>query len=114
MSMACVLVVDDEPLNVEVLTEVLDDAGYETESATDGVEAWKALQAQPNRFDSVLLDRMMPNMNGMELLARIKGSAAHAMLPVILQTARTAKDDILDGLSAGAWYYLCKPFDNQT
>lgn len=114
MSAACVLVVDDEPLNVEILTEVLGEAGYETVSANDGLQGWKALQAQPERFDGVLLDRMMPNMNGMELLARIKSSTAHSMLPVILQTARTAKEDIIDGLSAGAWYYLCKPFDDQT
>ena len=114
MSATCVLVVDDEPLNVEILTEVLGEAGYETVSATDGLQGWKALQAQPERFDGVLLDRMMPNMNGMELLARIKSSTAHSMLPVILQTARTAKEDIIDGLSAGAWYYLCKPFDDQT
>ena len=114
MSAACVLVVDDEPLNVEILTEVLGEAGYETVSASDGLQGWKALQAQPERFDGVLLDRMMPNMNGMELLARIKSSTPHSMLPVILQTARTAKEDIIDGLSAGAWYYLCKPFDDQT
>lgn len=114
MSAACVLVVDDEPLNVEILTEVLGEAGYETVTASDGVEGWKALQSAPERFDGVLLDRMMPNMNGMELLARIKSSPPHAMLPVILQTARTAREDIVDGLSAGAWYYLCKPFDDQT
>jgi DNA-binding response OmpR family regulator len=114
MSAACVLVVDDEPLNVEILTEVLGEAGYETVTAFDGVEGWKALQSAPDRFDGVLLDRMMPNMNGMELLARIKSSPPHAMLPVILQTARTAREDVIDGLSAGAWYYLCKPFDDQT
>jgi len=114
MSAACVLVVDDEPLNVDILTEVLGEAGYETVTASDGVQGWQALQSAPERFDGVLLDRMMPNMNGMELLARIKSSPPHAMLPVILQTARTAREDIIDGLSAGAWYYLCKPFDDQT
>ena len=64
MSEACILVVDDEPLNVEILTEVLGEAGYETVSAGDGLQAWKLLEADAGRFDAVLLDRMMPNMNG--------------------------------------------------
>ena len=114
MSEACVLVVDDEALNVEILTEVLGEAGYETITAGDGVQAWNLLVAEPARFDAVLLDRMMPNMNGMELLERIKESPALRLIPVIMETARTAKEDVLDGLRAGAWYYLCKPFDDQT
>jgi DNA-binding response OmpR family regulator len=114
MSEACVLVVDDEPLNVDILTEVLGDAGYETVTAVDGVKAWDLLVAEPERFDAVLLDRMMPNMNGMELLERIKDTPALRLIPVIMETARAAKEDVLDGLKAGAWYYLCKPFDDQT
>jgi CheY-like chemotaxis protein len=114
MSEACVLVVDDEVLNVDILTEILGEAGYETVAAVDGVQAWDLLLREPARFDAVLLDRMMPNMNGMELLARIKDSPALGLIPVIMETARAAKEDVLEGLRAGAWYYLCKPFDDQT
>src|SRR6476661_1441233 len=114
MSEACILVVDDEPLNGAILTEVLGEAGYETVTAGDGVQAWDLLVAEPARFDAVLLERMMHNMNGMELLERIKETRALQLIPVIMETARTAKEDVLDGLRAGAWYYLCKPFDDQT
>src|SRR5689334_15656653 len=110
----CILVVDDEVVNVEILAEMLTEAGYQTVPAHDGVQAWELLGAQPERFDAVVLDRMMPNMNGMELLARIKSSKPHQIIPVIMQTARVGHEDVLDGLRAGAWYYLCKPFDNRT
>jgi len=102
MSEACVLVVDDEVLNLEIVT------------AADGALAWNRLQQEPQRFDAVLLDRMMPNMNGMELLGLIKQNPTLKLIPVIMQTAKAAKQDVLDGLNAGAWYYLCKPFDAQT
>ncbi len=114
MSEGCILVVDDEPFNMDILISVLGDAGYETVSASDGGQAWEALLADPERFDAVVADRMMPNMNGMELLERIKANQQFAMLPVIMQTARTANEDIAEGLEAGAWYYLCKPFDDHT
>jgi CheY-like chemotaxis protein/anti-sigma regulatory factor (Ser/Thr protein kinase) len=114
MSEACVLVVDDEVLNLEIVTEVLGEAGYEIVTAADGALAWNRLQQEPQRFDAVLLDRMMPNMNGMELLGLIKQNPTLKLIPVIMQTAKAAKQDVLDGLNAGAWYYLCKPFDAQT
>ncbi|MCB1772527.1 MAG: response regulator [Gammaproteobacteria bacterium] len=107
----CVLVVDDEPFNVDILLEYLEDTGYATESAGDGQAAWEMLEADPHRYDVVILDRMMPRMNGMEVLARIKSHPVLQSVPVILQTALAAKDEILEGLQAGAYYYLTKPFD---
>ena len=74
-------------------------------------EAWELLQQEPDRFDAVLLDRMMPRMNGMELLALIKGRADLSTLPTIMQTAMVAEKDILEGLQAGAYYYLTKPVE---
>lgn len=114
MPSGCVLIADDEELNVEILTETLGGSGYETVVARDGLEAWKTLLDEPERFDALLLDRMMPHMNGMELLSRIKHTPELQLLPVILETARTEQQDVIDGLRAGAWYYLCKPFDAQT
>ena len=108
---SCVLVVDDEPFNVDILLEYLEDTGYTTESAEDGQAAWELLEADPERYDVVILDRMMPRMNGMEVLARIKSHPILQSIPVILQTAMAAKDEILEGLQAGAYYYLTKPFD---
>jgi phosphoserine phosphatase RsbU/P len=114
MSKSRLLVVDDERLNLEILIEALTDAGYELVSASNGIDALAALTAAPDRFDAVLLDRMMPGMNGLEVLKRMKEDEKLAFVPVILQTARAATEDIREGLEAGAYYYLCKPFDDAT
>jgi CheY-like chemotaxis protein len=109
-----VLVVDDEVFNLEILSEHLSDEGYNVVSAEDGAKAWALLEEAPERFDTVLLDRMMPHMNGMEVLERIKGHPQLNMLPVVMQTAKAASQDVLEGLQAGAYYYLTKPFDKET
>lgn len=105
------LVVDDEPINLIVIEEFLDGHGYQLENATGGEEAWEKLQAAPDAYGAILLDRMMPGTDGMELLRRIKQDQRLRLLPVILQTAVSAPEDIAEGLSAGAFYYLTKPFD---
>ena len=108
-----VLIVDDEILNLNILSEYLEDAGYRPVKATDGVEACRLLEESPDRFSAVLLDRMMPEMNGMEVLKRIKDNPGLNMLPVIFQTAKASKEDIREGLQAGAYYYVTKPFDEE-
>jgi DNA-binding response OmpR family regulator len=69
------------------------------------------LQATPDRYDAVLLDRMMPGIDGMEVLRRIKLDPKLKVLPVIMQTAASFPEQIAEGLSAGAFYYLTKPYD---
>lgn len=109
-----ILIVDDEPFNIEILTEHLEQSGYSVEPAYDGVEAWELLQREEARYDAILLDRMMPRMNGMELLAKIRQTDRFKLLPVILQTAMGSPDAVKEGLSAGAYYYLTKPFERET
>lgn len=110
---ATVLVVDDEEFNLEIISEYLEDYRYNLITAGDGVEAWQLLETEPERFDVILLDRMMPNMDGMEVLAKIKAHPLLQSVPVIMQTAAAAKQDVIDGLRAGAYYYLTKPFDEE-
>ena len=110
---ATMLVVDDEEFNLEIIGEYLEDFDYDLVTAGDGVEAWSLLEAEPERFDAILLDRMMPRMDGMEVLARIKEHPLLQSVPVIMQTAAAAKQDVVEGLQAGAYYYLTKPFDEQ-
>lgn len=107
-----ILVVDDEPLNLDIIEEFLTGRGqsYIVETASDGVEAMEMLEAEPNKYDVVLLDRMMPRMSGMEVLAKMSEHSELKYIPVILQTAKVSKEDILEGLKAGAYYYLTKPF----
>ena len=112
MDAPVVLIVDDEPLNLDIIKEFLTVAGnaYIVETANDGVEAMEMLEADTNRYDAVLLDRMMPRMSGMEVLAKMAAHPELKYIPVILQTAKVSKEDILEGLKAGAYYYLTKPF----
>lgn len=112
MDSAVILVVDDEPLNLDIIEEFLTGKGqpYIVETASDGIIAMEKLEADPNKYDVVLLDRMMPNMSGMEVLEKMSAHSELKYIPVILQTAKVSKEDILEGLKAGAYYYLTKPF----
>ncbi len=107
---AHILIVDDEELNLEIISEYLFDS-YKISTAEDGAIAWEMLEKTPEAFDVILLDRMMPNMNGMEVLEKIKHHPILQYCPVIFQTAKASVTDISEGLNAGAFYYLTKPFE---
>lgn len=108
-----ILAVDDEILNLEIIEHTLAKAGYHVTCVTDGGQALVALNGNPHGFDLVLLDRMMPVMNGMEVLHRIKKTPQLHNLPVIMQTAASQVEQIQEGLKAGAYYYLTKPFSKE-
>lgn len=103
------LVVDDNPADRDLLTEYLGRAGYRVELARDGVEAWEFLAREA--VDVILLDEVMPRMTGMELLRKLKQHPRLALVPVIFQSASNDRQLILDGIRAGAYYWLTKPFD---
>jgi len=104
------LVVDDKPMNREILKGILEPEGYTIVTAMDGVEAWSLLENEGQKFQAVLLDRMMPNMDGMAVLANMKADPALKNIPVIMITAAIEPHEILAGIEAGAYYYLGKPF----
>ncbi|GLR11363.1 hypothetical protein GCM10007907_01530 [Chitinimonas prasina] len=105
------LLVDDEPFNLEILAEHLTEAGYAVELASDGEEAWNWLTRAGDSFDAVLLDRMMPGLNGMEVLKRMQAHPQLSGLPVVMQTAVGSPEAVREGMEAGAYYYLTKPFE---
>jgi CheY-like chemotaxis protein len=107
-----ILAVDDEPVNLEIITEILDNPEYTVDRAEDGEAAWKQLET--GVYDLLILDRMMPRMDGMELLRRLKADTRFAALPVIMQTAASSPDQVREGLEAGAYYYLAKPYEPRT
>jgi len=109
-STATILVVDDDPLNLLLISEYLE-GSYRLITACDGADAWERLQASPREFDVVLLDLMMPRMGGLQVLQRIKSHPQLQVLPVILQTARASPEEIHEGIRAGAYYYLTKPLE---
>ena len=104
------LVVDDKPMNVELLQTLLEADGYLVVTATDGVEACTILEQGQYDFQAILLDRMMPNMNGMEVLGKIKAHPTLQILPIIMITAASEAEEIREGIEAGAYYYMTKPF----
>lgn len=105
------LVVDDEVFNLDIIVRRLSKAGYEMVTAEDGEQAWTILEANPTKFDAIILDRMMPKMNGIELLKKVKADARFNALPVIMQTAAAVTEQVIEGLNAGAYYYLTKPYE---
>ena len=106
---ATVLIVDDEPLNVDLLEQELAAAGYRTLSAGSGEEAIaKAAKAAP---DLVLLDVMMAGLDGYAVCERLKASDATRAIPVIFLTALTDTFEKVRAFSAGAVDYVTKPFE---
>jgi DNA-binding response OmpR family regulator len=103
-----ILVVDDTPANLEVVAEALSDAQFEVAIATDGERAIKqAILSQP---ELILLDVMMPGIDGFETCRRLKSSATTAEIPIIFMTALADVTDKVTGLNLGAVDYLTKPF----
>lgn len=104
------LIVEDDPLDTEIIREFLRDTPYQYDCASHGEAAWALLDAAPERFDAIILDRVMPQLSGLDLLARLVADPRFFALPAIMQTAATSPEQIAEGLAAGAWYYLAKPY----
>ena len=105
-----ILVVDDVPDNLDILQMRLESQGYEVVTAGNGVEALeKVRELQP---DLVLLDIMMPRMDGIEAVKRLKADSSLPFIPVILVTARADAKDVIAGLESGGDDYLTKPVDH--
>ncbi len=105
-----ILVVDDTPANIQTLAAVLKQKGYEISVATNGKQALEVLGKL--RPDLILLDVMMPEMDGFETCARIKASPEWRDLPIIFLTAKTETADIVKGFELGAVDYVAKPFNS--
>lgn len=104
---ARILIVDDTPANLRVLYEALETAGYQVQVATNGEEALAVAEAASP--DVVLLDVVMPGLDGFETCRRLKAQPAMREIPVIFITARTAPDEIVEGFAAGGVDYVLKP-----
>src|SRR5262245_60953956 len=104
-----ILVVDDTPANIQSLAATLKEKGYQISVATNGRQALDAVAKL--RPDLILLDVMMPEMDGFETCRRLKASATTSDIPVIFLTARTETEDIVKGFELGAVDYVSKPFN---
>src|SRR5256714_1933516 len=104
-----ILIVDDNETNRDILATRLATHGYELTQAADGEEALAAAKEQLP--DLILLDVMMPKLDGIEVTRRIKSDPNLPFMPIILVTAKAASEDVVTGLEAGADEYLTKPID---
>ena len=105
---ADILIVDDTPANLELLTEILKAEGYKVRPVTSGGAALKAAKSLPP--DLILLDILMPNMNGYEVCKQLGGDEALADIPVIFLSALADMEDKVRGLRGGGNDYITKPF----
>jgi diguanylate cyclase (GGDEF)-like protein len=104
-----VLIVDDVPKNIQVAANILQKSGYQMAFAQDGPTAIEQIKA--NRFDLILLDIMMPDMDGFEVCGRIKEMPGNQDLPIIFLTAKNDSESIVQAFQLGAMDYLTKPFN---
>src|SRR4029453_11998656 len=109
MSPARILVVDDTPANVKLLTDVLTAKGYDVISAANGEDGLRRVSV--DRPDLVLLDIMMPGMNGYEVCRTIRAETAPRVLPVVMVTSLDPAQERVKGLEAGADDFLSKPIN---
>ncbi len=108
-----ILVVDDDPDTREILGKILESLGHKPILKDSGVSALKFIEEDPIKIDLFVLDVMMPEMNGYELLEKIKEMPKYADTPIIMVTAKDADSDVLEGYKHGADYYITKPFTSK-
>ena len=104
---ASILIVDDNP---KYLADALPMYGYEVTVAKDGLEALKILDKNNKAYDLILLDVMMPNMDGWDTLKAIRNNKNYKYIPVIMITAVSEDQKVVSGLRIGADDYIVKPF----
>ena len=106
-----VMVVDDDSMFRELVSEILTQGGYKAVAAEDGQKAWDLMQT--TTVDMAVLDLNMPNMDGLELTRKIRDDRRYKDLPILLLTVRTLVEDQVTGFERGADDYLTKPFDSK-
>lgn len=111
MSKGQILIIDDNPKNIQVAASILKQAGYDVEFALDGLSGMAWLESSP--FDVILLDVMMPGEDGFEICRKIKANPRFEFIPVIFVTAKTDRASVVQGFESGGEDYITKPYDSK-
>lgn len=106
-----VLIIDDSPKNIQVAVSILENAGFECEFALNGSRGLTWLES--DSFDAILLDIMMPEVDGFEVCQIIKSSPSFQDIPIIFLTAKVDRESIIKGFEVGGSDYITKPFDSK-
>ena len=104
-----ILAVDDDAMVLAVIKKRLEFAGYEVITAMEGLEGLK--KARSENPDLIVLDLILPNLNGYQICAMLKRDSKYRNIPIIMLTSRSQKADIAEGMKAGADAYITKPYD---
>ncbi|MBF0121445.1 MAG: response regulator [Desulfobacterales bacterium] len=107
------LVVDDEVHFLNLITRFLENTDYRIETASNGQKALEMLYNNIGKYTAILMDRVMPDMDGIEVLKIIKKHESLKYIPVILQTGLKTEENIIEGYQAGAFCYLPKPYNSE-
>ncbi len=109
-SKTTIMVIDDHPDILDIVKTILERSGYVVQVADSGMEAFSLLEEK--KPDLIILDIMMPQMDGLKVLQQLKGNADYSSIPVILLTVKVQHEDVLKGYKLGADYYITKPFNS--
>src|SRR5262245_22269504 len=104
-----VLIAEDEAVSRRLLQAFLEKWGHQVTPAADGAEAWQLFE--PGDFSVVVTDWIMPSLDGLELIRRVRACPRTNYVYVILLTSKSQKEDVVEGMEAGADDFLTKPFD---
>ena len=115
MSSKRALVVDDDPMIRSLVQAMLEAEGFQVTAAEDGQKALDIIAAEPRPVDIavIVLDVIMPGINGLDVLTRLRLHTETQSIPVLMLTGEDKAEDILAGYSVGADYYITKPFTRQ-
>lgn len=106
-----VLIVDDESLSLAALRHYLTEEGYQVVHAENGLKAYELLSHHPEAYSAIVLDWMMPEMTGIELVKELQQSPVLSRVPVVMLTSVDERDQIIAAVQAGVFDYLIKPVD---
>ena len=105
-----VLAVDDDPMILQLIKNLLKKESCLVETSANASQAWEILEQPDSCFDFMVLDRFLPNIDGLDLLRRIKADSRLGAMPVIMQSGASSAEQVAEGIEAGAFYYLTKPW----
>lgn len=106
-----ILIVEDDEVNIEILTLDLEQEPYALFVAHTAEVAWEMLRQHHHRISTIMLDRMLPETDGITFMKQLKEHHTYQNLPVIMQTAAASPQQVAEGIEAGVFYYLTKPYD---
>lgn len=104
-----VLIIDDEQSNLDFIARLLANEPLLLDLQTDGIAAWKTLESMNEHYSLIIVDSLMPKLDGLEFLRRLKANPRFSEVPVIMLTTATSPEEVSKGMQAGAYYYLFKP-----